>query len=409
MIGQFFTPEQVAACMYALLGKRCGRRLIDPAAGDGAFLKFAPKRFDLTACEIDPQYAASLRALAAPGQFAQGDALIALRSCWGSFDLAIGNPPFSAKSHLERRPEVLATYELGGGRTSQCLEVLFLELFVKLLRPGGRLAIILPEGMLRNRRFHCVRQWLLRQVKVDVIVGLPRDAFSGTTARTYILIAQKLSPGIRSRRAATSMLECDRMEGVAALPLLQWRKCESNWGRASLQERLDWLVAPDPIAAGTIALGEMFRLRRGRAQYAAQRELFSELRPERLLLLRAKNIAPDGALRLDANCAYISRSGAMFHQASVVQPGEILFVRVGARCYGRVALVPTGLEAQADDWLMILTPIAGVDSAAVVNWLNGPEGRSAVQRLAQGVGSISVSQAALAGLRIPLGVVRVGF
>ncbi len=408
MIGQFFTAEQVVACMYALLGKRCGPRLIDPAAGDGAFLKFAPKRFDLTACELDPQYAASLGAMAAPGQFTQGDALVALRALWGNFDLAIGNPPFSAKSHLERRPEVLAVYELGVGRTSQCLEVLFLELFVQLLRPGGCLAIILPEGILRNRRFHYVRQWLLRQVKVNVILGLPRHAFSGTSARTYIVIAQKLSPGRRSLRTATSMLECDRMDAVAALPLVQWRKFESNWGRASLQDRLDWLVAPDPKVAGTIALGEMFRLRRGRAQYAGQRELFLEPSPERLLLLRAKNIAPDGALRLAANCAFISRSGAMFHQASVVQPGEILFVRVGARCYGRVALVPAGLEAQADDWLTILTPIASINGAAVVGWLNSPEGRSTVERLAKGIGSVSVSQASLAGLRIPLRVVQAG-
>ena len=413
MIGQFFTPEQIVACMYRLLGRPCGLRLIDPSAGDGAFMKFAPKRFDLSACEVDPNYAAVLRKLLPQGQFIQGDALVALRDQLGSFDVAIGNPPFSAKFNLERRPEVLAAYELGVGRKSQCLEVLFLELFVKLVKPGGRIAIILPEGVLSNRRFHYVRRWLLGKVSIETIIGLPRNAFSKTSAKTYIVIAQRRTDKMRSSNEPTWMLDCHQMEDLMPLALPQWRKQNPNWRQVSLHELVDWRPSketpPNTELSNTLALGEIFRIRRGRAQYAAQRELFAEPKPDRILLLRAKNLAPGGGLRLDAHCAYISRSGAMFHSASVVQSGEILFVRVGARCYGRTALVPDGLEAQADDWMHILTPLNPMttNGAGIVSWLNSREGVSAVQKLATGVGTISISQASLAALRIPAAIVKI--
>ena len=118
-------------------------------------------------------------------------------------------------------------------------------------------------------------------------------------------------------------------------------------------------------------------------------------------MIRAKNLDPDGGFRLDQNRAYISRRSGMYNEKALVQSGELLFVRVGAGCYGRTALVPDGLEAQADDWIHILTPRRPVDAAGLVGWFNTPEGRLAVRRLAKGVGTLSISKSSLAELRIP--------
>jgi hypothetical protein len=63
--------------------------------------------------------------------------------------------------------------------------------------------------------------------------------------------------------------------------------------------------------------------------------------------------------------------------------------------------VPAGLEAQADDWIHVLTPRVGIDQTAVVDWFNSEAGRAAVRRLAKGVGTLSVSKSSLAELRIP--------
>lgn len=151
----------------------------------------------------------------------------------------------------------------------------------------------------------------------------------------------------------------------------------------------------------SIRLNDLFQLRTGFALYGNKRKFFDCHSDKRVLLIRAKNLAPEGGLRLNQNCAYIARNGEMFCNKSAVRPGEILFVRVGAGCCGRTALVPQGLEAQADDWIHVLTPLKGVDSRKVVEWFNSDAGRTAVRALAKGVGTLSISKTSLGSLMIP--------
>jgi type I restriction enzyme M protein len=343
--------------------------------------------------------------------FVAGDALTGLVESWGTCDLVIGNPPFSAQASLEKREDVLRGFDLGAGRKSQCLEVLFLELFWKLAKPNGRIAIILPDGPLSNRPFKYVRDWLLCRAHIEAIISLPRDTFTKTTAKTNILIAQRLPHSSKPYREPTSLFKCDDLNELKPLRLGDWRKVEPRWKSVVLAEEEDW--RPEAQYGGgteatrdSVRLGDVFRLRTGFARYREQREFFDGPTKERMLLIRAKNLAPEGGFRLQENCAYISRDGGMFREAAVVQPGEILFVRVGAGCYGRTALVPKGLEAQADDWIHILTPVVDADSEGVVRWFNSDDGRAAVLRLAKGVGTLSVSKSSLAELTIPSTLVR---
>ena len=405
MIGQFFTPEIVAECMFRLAGVRAGDRVIDPSCGDGSFLRTAPGGVELHACEIDPNYATMASRLVGK-RLVEGDALYALVNDWGSYDLAIGNPPFSAQASLEKRANLLQGYDLGAGRKSQCLEVLFIELFWKLVKPNGRMAIILPDGPLSNKPFKYVRDWLLCRAHVEAIISLPRGIFNGTTAKTNLIVARRLAISAQPYREPTALLECKDLSELKPLRLHDWKNEEPRWKQVVLANSEDW--RPEAHASASendtmsVRLGDLFRLRTGYALYGEKREFFERPSDRRVLLIRAKNLAPQGGLRLDQNCAYIARSGDMFCDQSVVKPGELLFVRVGAGCYGRTALVPSGLEAQADDWIHVLTPLVEVNRAGVVAWFNSEEGRTAVRRLAKGVGTLSVSKSSLAELRLPI-------
>ena len=405
MIGQFFTPEIVAECMFRLAGVRAGDRVIDPSCGDGSFLRTTPKGVQMHACEIDPNYATMASRLVG-NRLVKGDALSALVNDWGSYDLAIGNPPFSAQTGLEKRANLLQGYDLGAGRKSQCLEVLFIELFWKLIKPNGRMAIILPDGPLSNKPFSYVRDWLLCRAHVEAIISLPRGIFNGTTAKTNLIIARRLAISAQPYREPTALLECKELSELKPLRLLDWRNEEPRWKQVVLANSQDWRPEAHSLATEndttSVRLGDLFRLRTGYALYGEKREIFERPSNRHVLLIRAKNLAPQGGLRLEQNCAYIARSGDMFCDQSVVKPGELLFVRVGAGCYGRTALVPPGLEAQADDWIHVLTPLTYVDREGAVEWFNSEEGRTAVRRLAKGVGTLSVSKSSLAELRLPI-------
>jgi len=411
VIGQFFTPEVITQSMFRLAGVRSGQKIIDPSCGDGVFIRNAPQNCEIFGCEIDPQYGKILSQLLKGENFISGDALTDLLPLLGTFDLAIGNPPFSAQANLEKRSQILQGFDFGFGRSSQCLEILFLELFLKLVKPRGRVAIILPDGPLSNRPFKYVRDWLLCRAHVEAILSLPRGIFTKTSAKTNILIAQKLSPAHQPYRDPTSLFVCDDVSALCPINLADWQEVDDRWQKIVLADESDWRPEAHHSSAratfsDSIKLGDVFRLRTGFALYGEQRELLDAPSRDRVLLVRAKNLAPAGGLRLNSNCGYINRHGDAFCEDSLVRPGEILFVRVGAGCYGRTALMPEGLDAQADDWIHVLTPIADIDCAGLVEWFNNEEGRKQIQRLAKGVGTLSISKTSLAEMRIPEKFVR---
>lgn len=111
-----------------------------------------------------------------------------------SFDLIFANPPFAG---YEKAPEVLQNFLLGkngvGSPTAVTREVLFLELIVKMLRDEGKAAVVVPQGVLTNRKLDHVRQFLLRHTKVLAVIELPDWAFipSGTSVRGSLLFLQK--------------------------------------------------------------------------------------------------------------------------------------------------------------------------------------------------------------------------
>lgn len=97
---------------------------------------------------------------------------------FGVFDFIFTNPPFGAKIPVAD-PNVLNTYDLGRGESKVPPEILFIEACCKLLKPGGRLAIVLPDGILGNpgARMAFVRRWMLDEMKLLASVDLPAEAF----------------------------------------------------------------------------------------------------------------------------------------------------------------------------------------------------------------------------------------
>jgi len=110
--------------------------------------------------------------------------------------LILANPPFGAR---EKDKKVLKKYRFGlrlKERKSQKTEILFVERAIQLLRPEGRMAIVLPTGLLSADSFSDLRGFILRNAKINAIISLPTHAFvqSGVpTVNTVILYMQKHS------------------------------------------------------------------------------------------------------------------------------------------------------------------------------------------------------------------------
>lgn len=109
------------------------------------------------------------------------------------FDIVLTNPPFAGD--IDER-EVLRFYEIA--RKNNCLvnklgrHFLFLERCLEFLRPGGRMAIVLPQGVLNNTTWEYIRGWTMDKARILAVVGLQVNTFKPHTGtKTSVLFLQK--------------------------------------------------------------------------------------------------------------------------------------------------------------------------------------------------------------------------
>lgn len=132
----------------------------------------------------------------------------------GSIDVIVANPPFGAKIPIDDE-DMLIQFDLatvwdqgeGGNWTmrldeqgnrvlqkSQPPEILFIERALQLLKPGtGRMAMVIPNGILNNPGLAYVRHWLLRHAQILAVVDMHRDLFQpGNDTQTSMVLMRRL-------------------------------------------------------------------------------------------------------------------------------------------------------------------------------------------------------------------------
>jgi len=212
-LGQYFTPLPVIEAAFAMLdilsGRQSGQkvRIIDPACGDGAFLRYAIEQgiaTKKTAIGIDCDDLGSGKS---PNGYCQKNqnGLLPIPEEKRGFDYVVGNPPYGTEhlgnSNTNAERKKLAklledNFDVWQSQTSLSsvpVEVLFLERFIQLAgrsNRNGYVAIVIPDGVLANDRLQYVRDWLSGLVTINAVVSLPRKTFqrTGTTAKTCLLL-----------------------------------------------------------------------------------------------------------------------------------------------------------------------------------------------------------------------------
>lgn len=273
-LGIFYTDEKIIDFIFDILlfwkekedeeshrwhfssGKKKYPSVIDPACGDGGFLKIAlTKHFTrpdyIWGVDIDEEVKKKweditlLKSFGSKAElenhFIHQNGLLPLpdkkfpRKKGGlrEFDCVVGNPPYGgiginpntpdlATRHLlntlkeyeifsykknnnnedankktlfELIPEKTKIHALEIAKITQGMpiEILFVERFIQLTKPGGYIAMIIPDGILANANLDYVRKFIAAKTKIEGIVSLPREAFKnvGTSAKTSILFLGK--------------------------------------------------------------------------------------------------------------------------------------------------------------------------------------------------------------------------
>lgn len=253
--GEFFTPRNICRMAVAMLDPNEKQLVLDPACGTGGFLitamnhiiekvrvvemakwgnkveraekavrerirKFA-EQF-IVGIDFNPDLvkASKMNMVmnndGAGGLF-QANSLeppatwepdLRKRNVMGSVDVLFTNPPFGSQIPVTD-PAILEQYELGyswsydkitdrWSKTPQVLksqppEILFIERCVKFLKPGtGRMAIVVPDGILGSPGLGYVREWILQNTRILASIDLHPDTFQPfVSIQTSLLVLQR--------------------------------------------------------------------------------------------------------------------------------------------------------------------------------------------------------------------------
>ena len=210
--GQFFTPRHVIAEIVEMLQPRPGEWVVDPACGSGGFLHHALRhspgcqvagfdtdaravqvaRIVIAAAGHDPTCIQRLDSLRRPsGDDADVQTIEShmrgRASDFAGFDVVLTNPPFAG----DVGQTYAAQYELAQTRRVE-RDVLFAERCLGLLRPGGRLAIVLPHNKFSSAAWTFLRRFLLQRLQDVAVISLARSTFQPHTGqKACVLIGRK--------------------------------------------------------------------------------------------------------------------------------------------------------------------------------------------------------------------------
>ncbi|MBP3207310.1 MAG: N-6 DNA methylase [Campylobacter sp.] len=103
------------------------------------------------------------------------------------FDIVMANPPFAGDITNEN---LYKSYELGKNKISR--DILFIERNLNMLKSGGRMAIVLPQGRFNNSSDKYIREFIAERARILAVVGLHGNVFKPHTGtKTSVLFVQK--------------------------------------------------------------------------------------------------------------------------------------------------------------------------------------------------------------------------
>lgn len=233
-LGQYFTPREITQLCVRALNPMPGEIVMDPACGSGGFLfeamefskkhhggvpkclgiDFSPRSVKvavLLAAAADESTITISKANSIDGRaylksspdewksfLVQEKCSATYRaSTWGAWNklgcnVLLTNPPFAGDIDDADLLDAYEAQQVQNGKRIVSREHLFLERAVDLLLPGGRLAIVVPQGILSNSTSAYLREWLSRKCRILAVVGLHQHAFMPYTGvKTAVLFIEK--------------------------------------------------------------------------------------------------------------------------------------------------------------------------------------------------------------------------
>lgn len=408
-LNQYFTPPRVVKAILNEIPIKYCHSAVDPAVGAGAFLVEVLDRWPkckVFGVDIDSKWVGYCRDKLPRGRFITADSLAELEYnaftdevlCEGEYGLVLGNPPFSSCYDRIRDRHILDRYHLGIGVTSQAIELLFLEKFIRVCRPGGYIGIVLPHSLVTNSRDAEIRKFITELCQVRSVLEFPRHTFQFTSAKTVALVLQKRPfKGYDRRKRIEIKIYSEGALGV------NWKADCESFLRGTAVIKVDRDLSEPSLNHSLVKLEDFIEeIVSGRTLYGEQREFARSGKR----FLHATNVTPYG-ISYQRDGRFIEPGSPMDSERATTRPGDLVFCRVGVGCAGRTSPVIDERDVGvASDYLHIIR-LRNYEPTFLHLFLQTRWGKAQLELFKHGVGTVSINKTQLHSLNVPQVPLRV--
>lgn len=393
-LGRYYTDSNVATLLVQAMTGCDPTVVLDLGAGAGALVREAATAWPAAryvTVDFDPKARSAQLSAELGSAFShhEADALTEdlparVGLAPGSVDVAICNPPYLRPRWLPHYATLLSEAglaELGPKLREVPADLLFLAQNLRFLKSGGRLGLIIPDGIIAGERFAAVRAVLLKQHRVERVIELPRRVFKNTDAKAHILVLEKNAVDGRP-------VHVQRIESNGALsPAILLTTDQAL-------QRMDYSFYANaglgPTGPALRDLGAV--VWRGRISSTQRKSLDFPV-------FHTSDFDAGSTLmpaRFELTTAQAARSAS-----TVAHTGDILLARIGRTLEQKVCSVSHGPAAVSDSVLVLRVPQA--HRQAVQGFLMSAAGRAVLGALAHGVAARFITaRALLDDLRVPI-------
>jgi predicted RNA methylase len=366
LYAQYYTRKDISSILIEKLGQITNpNKVIDLSMGKGSLLDSAKKKYpqaNLYGCDIDSknvtivsrQEKFNVNVFNVDSTSSALDDLISIND----FDLVLGNPPFG---FIKKNPFIVSVLEEFGCNCSSLnvsLELLFVLLGIRFLKPDGILSYIIPDGLLTNVRYRHFREVLFINYRIISVVHLGEKRFEGTEACTHILTLKK-----RTLKKAYKI----KLESI------DFPENSHPITKAEFISRGDYSFHTKPSHLNARKLKTLnVQLMRGR------------LSNKKLLTMSTDFIHTTSFENSDFKV--FSNGNLQIDDEKQVRAGDIVIARVGTRAIGKIGLIAQG-SFHISDCMIAIRTIPPETRELILKTLKSPIGKSWLNSISKGVGA----------------------
>ncbi|MBV1929703.1 MAG: N-6 DNA methylase [Gammaproteobacteria bacterium] len=302
----------------------------------------------------------------------------------GEFDLAVCNPPFFKPEWSCNFSDILQSADMEDSCPSAAdvtAEIIFLSQNLRLVKNGGAIVLIAPDGMLTGHRTIPLRRSLLSKHRVDCVIQLPSHSFHDTEARCFLLFLTKNAGSTEY----VKLLSYNKDAGLSDPIFIN---------RDDATKRLDYEYHATQKSDGdnVTTLRQLgAEIKRGSISTVEARQAYFPI-----FHTSDYNNTEDGRIRLSPPMPSLLEKRLV-----IAEPGDILMARVDRKLHNKVGIVVDGQAALTDCVYRVRLPAHTREKAFKA--LSSIKGRIGLQAISKGVSARLVGKADL--LDLPLEMV----